>query len=191
MSARCFEVRPPVTRDDLLAELRRVGDEGDAFWSAFSDRDFLAPLGTAWSPADNVRHLIKSGRPVALALRLPRLVLRLLFGRARRPSRSFERLREDYRAKLAAGAGAGPFAPLRRPAPSDPRAWRAGLMARRARAWSDLVAQAGRWGEPDLEGYRLPHPLLGRLTVREMLMFTLYHEAHHAANVASRLTPRA
>jgi hypothetical protein len=179
-------VEPPKSREQLLAELRRVGAECDAYWNRLPEREFLAPLGPAWSPADNVRHLLKSSRPVALALRLPRFLLRLLFGRASRPSRPFEQLRADYRAALAAGAGAGPFAPRPQPAPVDPEGWRAGLMRRRARAWADLVAQAERWNEADLEACRLPHPLLGKLTVREMLLFTLYHEVHHVGNVARR-----
>jgi hypothetical protein len=32
----------------------------------------------------------------------------------------------------------------------------------------------------------MPHPLLGKLTVREMLLFTLYHNLHHVQNVARR-----
>jgi hypothetical protein len=59
-------------------------------------------------------------------------------------------------------------------------------MRRRAGVLADLVAQAGRWSEADLDACRLPHPLLGRLTVREMLLFTQYHEVHHVANVERR-----
>jgi hypothetical protein len=33
----------------------------------------------------------------------------------------------------------------------------------------------------------LPHPLLGKLTVREMLFFTLYHQRHHVAVVERRI----
>lgn len=180
-------VEPPGSREQLLAELRRVGVECDAYWDRFSVVEFLAPLGPAWSPADNVRHLLASCRPVALALRLPRFLLRLLFGRASRPSRSFEQLRTDYRAVLAAGGRAGGrFVPTELAPPAEPAAWRARLMTRRAQAWADLVALAERWSEADLEACRLPHPLLGKLTVREMLLFTLYHEVHHAANVARR-----
>jgi hypothetical protein len=29
----------------------------------------------------------------------------------------------------------------------------------------------------------LPHPLLGPLSVREMLFFTVYHNTHHVLNV--------
>ena len=177
----------PATRDEICAQLRRVAGECDAFWSGFSAREFLAPLGPAWSPADNVRHLLKSARPVALALRLPRLALRLLFGRSRRPSRSYEQLRSDYQAVLAAGGRAGgPFTPAELAPPADPAAWRESLMRRRALVLADLIARAERWSEADLDACRLPHPLLGKLTVREMLLFTLYHEVHHVANVTRR-----
>jgi hypothetical protein len=43
------------------------------------------------------------------------------------------------------------------------------------------------WREEDLDRYRLPHPVLGLVTVREMLMFTLFHFDHHRENVARRL----
>jgi hypothetical protein len=35
------------------------------------------------------------------------------------------------------------------------------------------------WSEEDLETYNCPHPTLGKLTVREILYFTIYHVAHH------------
>jgi hypothetical protein len=44
-----------------------------------------------------------------------------------------------------------------------------------------------KWPENDLDKYRLPHPLLGKLTLREMLFFTLYHNRHHMNNVQRRL----
>ena len=35
------------------------------------------------------------------------------------------------------------------------------------------------FSEKDLDNYILPHPLLGKLTIREMLFFTIYHVQHH------------
>ncbi|MCB9182399.1 MAG: DinB family protein [Flavobacteriales bacterium] len=46
-----------------------------------------------------------------------------------------------------------------------------------------LCKRTSRWSESDLERYLLPHPLLGKLTLREMLYFTLYHVQHHQALV--------
>jgi uncharacterized damage-inducible protein DinB len=38
-----------------------------------------------------------------------------------------------------------------------------------------------KWSESDLDKYMLTHPLkeMGNMTVREMLLFTIYHTQHH------------
>ena len=76
------------TRDDILSFLDDVRRDGIAYWSTFSDREFFANIGDAWSPSDNVRHLTKSIRPVTKALRLPRPIVCLMFGRPKRESMS-------------------------------------------------------------------------------------------------------
>jgi hypothetical protein len=57
-------------------------------------------------------------------------------------------------------------------------------------SWSaasrDLQTRIASWDEAPLDRYCLPHPALGRLTVREMLFFSLYHNAHHLNLVVSR-----
>ncbi len=35
------------------------------------------------------------------------------------------------------------------------------------------------FSEAQLDALILPHPLLGKLTLREMLYFTIYHVQHH------------
>ena len=62
----------PYARDEIVAELERVHARGVSFWNALSTRVFFAPIGTAWSPADNVRHLTKSIAAVSAGLRVPR-----------------------------------------------------------------------------------------------------------------------
>ena len=36
-----------------------------------------------------------------------------------------------------------------------------------------------QWSESSLDRFKLLHPLLGRLTLREMLFFTIFHNEHH------------
>jgi hypothetical protein len=180
------DVREPHTRDELLAELRSLHERSTLFWQRFDTPDFFAPLGEAWSPADNVRHLIKSCRPVARALDLPKLTLIGIGGWSFRGSRSYAEIRDTYRAALAAGVTAGRFAPRPELPGEDLEASRRELMARREEVARHLHDAAGRWGERGLDRLRLPHPALGRLTVREMLCFTLYHNLHHVLNVARR-----
>jgi uncharacterized damage-inducible protein DinB len=42
--------------------------------------------------------------------------------------------------------------------------------------------------EEELDRYLLPHPLLGKLTMREMLYFTIYHVTHHHRQVETNLS---
>jgi hypothetical protein len=42
-----------------------------------------------------------------------------------------------------------------------------------------LCKQLLDYSEKDLDELILPHPLLGKLTLREMMYFTMYHVTHH------------
>jgi len=176
----------PQTKPEILRELKSLHERSTRYWDAFSTADFLAPIGDAWSPADNVRHLGKSVRAVARGLRVPKLLLFLRFGPSRRASRGYEELRDVYRGLLAEGGKAGRFAPAPEGAPADAAAWRRELMGRREADARALERAVEPWSEKALDRYRMPHPLLGELTVREMLFFTLYHNLHHVENVARR-----
>lgn len=180
----------PSDRPSIRTALEELHAESVRYWSAMDTASFLAPIGAAWSPAENVRHLTKSMRAVAVGLRAPRLVLYFRFGRPKRPSRSFDELREFYLARLAQGADAGAFGPGPRQPIIDTEAERAKVMAYHAQALTEFYAAMDRWPERALDARQLPHPLLGNLTVREMLFFTVYHNRHHLENVKRRLAQR-
>ena len=129
-----------------------------------------------WSGAENVEHLRLAVRPINLALALPRLTLRL-FGRAR-SGHSYEVLVEKYQARLRLGARATrPFIPASSPIGRRGRSPLPGF--REAyRAYGERVE---RVDERSLDVLRLPHPILGPISLREMAFFTLYHLRHHHA----------
>jgi len=176
----------PQTRDDILLALERQEAESSAYWSAFDTASFFQPIGTSWSPADTVRHLTKSNRPVVKALKTPKLVLRFTFGKSRRPSVPYEDLCTRYRGLLAAGGQAGRFAPSSH-TESDPEAWRHSILLTYGQILRELREAVAHWPEKKLDQLQLPHPLLGKLTIREMLFFTLYHQRHHVGVVQRNL----
>lgn len=182
-----FATGEPFAADEIVAAIGRLHEEGERYLREIPPEEFVAPQGDRWSPADHARHLAKSTFPLARALSLPRLVIGLRFGRGDGRSRSFVELRETYRERLRVpGAGAGRFAPSPRPLPDDLAAWQREVLATWRAAIEALAVQASAWKEPALDRYRLPHPLLGKLTVREMLCFTLYHTAHHLELISAR-----
>ncbi len=181
-----FDPGTPYTAAELLASMRALTADASAYLGAIPPDEFARKQGDKWSPGDQVRHLAKSGFAIAKGAGAPRFALRLLFGKPRRPSRRFLSLRDDYRAALAAGGQAGSFAPVAKPLPADLAQWQREVLGRWRKAAEAVQAQAARWDDEALERHAVKHPLMGSLTMREMLMFAHYHESHHLNLLAAR-----
>lgn len=152
-----------------------------------STEEFLARQGEHWSPAEHIRHLITAVRALARGMATPKLLLALRFGVTLKGSRSFEQVRDLYRAALTAGGRAsGRYDPGTRPIDMEPEELRTFVMQRWAWAGDQLDSAVGSWSDKALDRHRAKHPLLGLMTVRELLYFTLYHNAHHARRIRER-----
>ena len=152
-----------------------------ALFGGLPEANFFSGSAERWSPAQHLDHLTRANLPVARVLGLPRLALAAFGGTQHRPSRSFESLRADYRAALAAGGRASG-----RYLPDLGTRTQVQLLEDFAAVSEQLNGAFTRWGEADLDRHQLPHPLLGPLTVRELLFFTLYHNGHHSEGVRAR-----
>ena len=186
MTMKPSPLTEPFTKPEILRDLEAVRAWCAELWGSFEADEFFTPIGEAWSPADNVRHLIKSNRPVARALGLPRSALLLRFGFTLRPSRPYSKLRATYHGALASGLRAGDYAPTPLTPAQQSVEQRRQILSRWSESLSSLGAALQGWSEGSLDRLRLPHPGLGMLTVREMLFFTLYHNTHHVLGVAER-----
>lgn len=164
--------------DMLTTSNQRVID----WFTAISAEDFFIRYGEAWSASDNVDHLIKSQKPLAKALKLPKITLKTMFGKPENLSRSYEELCKAYREEIAKGAQAsGRYLPNQESPISNADAKKQELLDQFSKASAELVSIAEKWAEKDLDQYLLPHPILGKLTIREMLFFTIYHNRRHAS----------
>ncbi len=178
------DTNEPQSREELIAAFDLVHRQGaELFESASAEAFFRRPEPEVWSPGENVIHLVKSVKAVADAMKMPKLALRGLFGTARGSS-SYAEVRERYLQALAdGGVASGRFVPSVSPPADDADPSRERALAGWRRAGDSLVEVVGKWRESALDKYRLPHPLLGKLSVREMLCFTHYHDLHHIETV--------
>lgn len=146
-------------------------------------------VGSAWTAFEQLDHLNTAVGAVAKGFAAPKLVLRLRFGRSKRLGLSYIQLRDAYRARLAAGGRAsGAFIPKAAdPAAAPIERRRDALVERWRRRNGRLRNSMGSWSEKQLDTIRLPHPLLGKITAREMLYFAIYHAGHHVAATKRRL----
>ncbi len=179
----------PVTRTELAQALADVDAHVAAFFGSLSADEYGARAGTSWSPAQDLEHLNMTVQAVTRGLVAPRWFLRWRFGKAARPSRSYDEIRTAYDAALAQG-GKSPAAFV----PADPGSSSTGADVQRNRdleRWAKrnrrMRDALDRWSEAALDTLQMPHPLLGRLTAREMILFTLSHNQHHVAGARRRL----
>jgi len=154
--------------DEAVAEVNQYVQSLDE--SSFG----RAPEGK-WNAGQQLDHLLRSIQPLNLAYRLPDFALKIMFGKANRPSKTYQGLVEKYESKLALGGRAsGRFIPKTIPYSNRPL-----LIRRYEKEKNKLVKCIQQYDEDALDQYILPHPLLVKLTLREMLFFTIHHNFHH------------
>ncbi len=128
-----------------------------------------------WSAGQQTLHLIKSTKPLLNGLGLPKFIIKSKFRKANRPSRSYDELVARYKERLEQGGKAtGPYVPGKVAAKDQEK-----LSAELTDIISKMSKKIEKWSEEQLDEFVLPHPLLGKVTTREMLYFTIHHAGHH------------
>lgn len=170
------------TKAQLIHRLDISNQRVIDWFTALPVETFFIHFEKAWSASQNVDHLIKAHKPVALALKIPKLALRTMFGKPDKASMSYEELCQIYRNEIANGAQAsGRYLPEQEDLTSQTETKKRDLLRKFSKVSNDLVLAAEKWNDKELDEYLLPHPILGKLTIREMIFFTIYHNLRHAS----------
>jgi len=170
------------TKSELLSALKDSNQRAENWFLIIPANDFFTRHGEVWSPSDNVDHLIKAVKPLSKALKLPKITIQAMFGKPAKPSMSYEELCDRYRAEIARGAQAsGRYLPDQETAVGDAESRKKELLDQWSKANEELLSVVEKWDESELDRYLLPHPLIGKLTIREMIFFTIYHNLRHAS----------
>lgn len=173
---------PPIhSKEEIILAIKDSGIRSLDWFNAIPAKDFFHREGEVWSASDNVDHLIKAIKPIAKALGLPKLALHTMFGKPDRASQTYEEICYIYKAEIAKGAVAGGSFLPKQEDPADPEERKSAVLGELSKAVEKLVSNLEKYEENALDEVQLPHPLLGNLTMREMLYFTVYHNLRHAS----------
>lgn len=163
------------TKDEIALQLDEKVTAFVRYINSLSRVEFEAAPPAKWSAGQNLDHLVKAIQPLQLPFRLPKFILNFMFGKANRPSKTYDELVAKYNRKLAEGGKAsGRFIP-----PVIAFENKESLIRIYGLQKVKLINKIKKQTEEDLDTYILPHPLLGKITLREMLFFTIYHNQHH------------
>ncbi|MBC7876682.1 MAG: DinB family protein [Anaerolineales bacterium] len=168
------------TKETIINEIKSSNQRAIEWFNTIPVDQFFIRNGEVWSASDNVDHLIKAVKPIALALKMPRFGLQTMFGKAEHPSRTYDEICKTYADEISKGAQAsGRFLPNQE-SPVQPEQQKKELLDQLVKANNSLLSALEKWQDLELDEYQLPHPIVGKLTIREMLFFSIYHTLRHA-----------
>jgi hypothetical protein len=128
-----------------------------------------------WSVTQNVEHINIGLLRVSNYLTLPKSSVEANFGLSERVSTSNETIINMMKNALENGVKAtAPFIPELNLEISIEE-----LVGQGKNLLDAFISNLQNWSEEELETYNCPHPVLGKITVREVLYFTIYHVQHH------------
>lgn len=130
-----------------------------------------------WTSGQHILHLVNSLQLLNNALSYPRFFLKYKFGLANRPSRDYKTIAKKYDDKLEENqARAAKFnQKLKTPTLKE----RERLLTKFQIQQKKLQYKTKKISEKNLDTLVIPHPLMGKMTIREIIMWTAHHTEHH------------
>ncbi len=134
-----------------------------------------------WPISHHIYHLVKSNNGASYAMNLNKLILRYKFGKNNRVERSYSELRDKYLNTLQE---LSPVSPVQGYSAQPGREFDFDtLMSRYKESMVRCEKSLIKWNEKSMSKYVVPHPAIGKLTMRELIYFTHYHNLHHLQNL--------
>jgi len=164
-----------MTKQELKSKLNENHLQFTEYLSLLPESDFMYSPANKWTAGQQLQHIILSVKPVTQAFSLPRFVIKMMFGKSNRKGRSYDELVAKYKVKLQEGGKA--------PGRFVPQIVNYHQREEVIKTLNSLIGkmnkQIDKISDSHLDELILPHPLLGKLTLREMIYFTIYHVEHH------------
>lgn len=171
-----------------INEIRKqLIDKHESFCSMINelnDSEVIFSSNGKWNSLQHAIHITKSIKTINLSFNLPKFLLKLLFGMTKKSSKNYEDLCKTYDLKLLAGAKAD----LIYHPKSDIKAYeRIIILQKLKQAVRNNIQSMSNFSDTELDEFQLPHPILGKITLKEMLYFILYHVECHQKSIKKML----
>ena len=131
-----------------------------------------------WTVGQVALHLLQSIKPLNDSMSMPKFLLRYKFGKANREVRDYEAVINRYNEKLA-NVKEGVSSPYSKNMKNADFKHKNYILTRLQMENKKLQYKTKKWKDSSLDKHILPHPLMGKMPVREMVMWTAHHVEHH------------
>jgi hypothetical protein len=148
-----------------------------------STEDYTYRHHQKWTAAEQLAHIVLCIQPLVQVYGMDKAAIAQNFGTTDRTGHSYDELLDAYQAQLQKGGKA----PERFVPDTALTHDRAELTTRLNGQIQELCATINTFEEQELDTLGIPHPLLGKLSLREMLYNAIYHVQHHQAQAQEYL----
>ncbi|WP_159948441.1 DinB family protein [Polaribacter septentrionalilitoris] len=130
-----------------------------------------------WTVGQQILHLVNSLQTLNKALSYPRFFLKYKFGTCNREIRDYKTVADKYQEKLLVNQERAKVfnQKLKIPKQKD----RDRLLTQFQIQSKKLQYKVRKISDINLDTLLLPHPLMGKMTIREIIMWTAHHIEHH------------
>jgi hypothetical protein len=176
----------PYSREEILSCLAILQKEVDHFFHKVPPNLFFSHSLGGWSVGENFSHLTFTTNMLALGFKIPKIFFRILYGKPLEES-TFLECKSTFFDKLKIPQDAGIYAPAIENSPRDPSHKIIILIREWNNACINLVSSLEMITETELSDYRIQHPLMGRVSFREICFLHILHILHHTSKIETKL----
>ena len=167
-----------MNKEDIVSNLEKKHNSLVDWLQNQDDNKWQEGPEGKWTTGQQALHLLQSIKPLNDALSMPKLLLKLKFGKANRELRNYDAIVKRYQERLvdAQGKTFKGSKNMKVPTLNEKEYILNRLQAENKKLQYKTLK---RWSDKQLDTYILPHPLMGKMPVREIIMWTAHHVEHH------------
>lgn len=166
-----------MNKEKLTEKIEASFQDLFSYQKELSDEKWMSGPENRWTVGQHYLHLLKSAEMLNNALNYPGFLLQSKFGTSNRPSKSYDEIDKNYHEKLSQN---------KEKAKEFNKGLREVLVKDRRDILQDLEIEyrklefsVNKRSESKLDKLLLPHPILGKMSLREIMMWTVCHTNHH------------
>ena len=148
------------------------------------DSKWICGPESKWTTGQQALHLLKSIKPLNDVLSMPRFMFKYTLGTTTADIREYETIVRSYLIRLEEFKNYPPQGRknLKVPTLQDKQY----IMTRLQVESKKLQYKIRRISDKNLDTLVLPHPVMGKMPIREILMWTAYHVEHHTKQLQEK-----
>lgn len=151
--------------------------------NGLSDDEFLFFYQSKWTAEKQLKHIVLCINPLVQVFGKSKIKIEQNFGTTETKGRNYDQLKTNYLEKLNQGG--------KSPTQYVPQIVSENEKTKLVETLEKLIEKLNKeiedFTEKELDRLYIPHPILGNISLREMLYNAIYHVEHHQKQVENNL----